>query len=586
VDDSLPLNTVADYAVALVTALGSDTAFCLTGGMAMHLNRAVAEQPGLRAIYCQHEQAAVAAAEGYAKASDFRRAGFAVVTAGPGVSNSVTALLSANGDSTPLIVLAGQIKTEDINPFGVRTHGNQEIPSQALITPCVKHFARLGFDDFRASLIAAIVQALEGRPGVAFIEIPLDVQGSRTNLGHADVEADAKAVLEIVDRRCDGTGASDLATAFERLLASPRPLLYVGNGCRIAGVAAEVRQFIEATGCPSVFSWLSFDILPGEHPQHFGCPGGFAPISANRILGGASDILFLGARLDLGTTAFQRDDFGGQATRTFVDVDAKELSKFGCSGRSLRLQADLRVLRQMTLPTDRVDPAWSAWCERERSEGQREEVRRLGNDRLSLYHIAGALSAQTAGKVVVPASSGYAEETLTRFFRPAPESRFFNGASLGAMGVGLPMAIGAALGSPRRVFCVDADGGVMLNIQELSTLKTLNTPGFVLFILNNDGYEAIRSSQQRHFGAVFGADPESGLFIPDFAALSAAFQLKHVRIASQADLAGFLDAYGEDDPPVVAELVIERSEPRGPGVKTVIQPDGRPVTTPLAEIDW
>src|ERR1700744_3930162 len=110
--------SIAEYAVALVTALGSDTVFSLTGGMAMHLNRAVDTQPGLKAVYCQHEQAAVAAAEGYASAADFRKAGFAVVTSGPGIANTVTSLLSANINSIPLAVLAGQVKSEDIDRLG------------------------------------------------------------------------------------------------------------------------------------------------------------------------------------------------------------------------------------------------------------------------------------------------------------------------------------------------------------------------------------------------------------------------------------------------------------------------------------
>ena len=131
---STPAN-VAAYAVALVAALGSDTVFSLTGGMAMHLNRAVGIQAGLRAVYCQHEQAAVAAAEGYASAADFRKAGFAVVTSGPGIANAVTSLLSAFINSVPLIVLAGQVKSADIDPYGVRSYGVQEAPSESFLKP-------------------------------------------------------------------------------------------------------------------------------------------------------------------------------------------------------------------------------------------------------------------------------------------------------------------------------------------------------------------------------------------------------------------------------------------------------------------
>jgi acetolactate synthase-1/2/3 large subunit len=159
------LTTIARHVVAVVTALGSDTVFTLTGGMAMHLNRAVGEQAGLKAVYCQHEQAVVAAAEGYASAADFRKAGFAVVTSGPGVSNTVTSLLSANINSVPLIVLAGQVKSEDIDPYGLRSHGIQETPSEAFLTPCVKRFARLTREGFREQFIDALAEAFVGRPG-------------------------------------------------------------------------------------------------------------------------------------------------------------------------------------------------------------------------------------------------------------------------------------------------------------------------------------------------------------------------------------------------------------------------------------
>jgi acetolactate synthase-1/2/3 large subunit len=582
---SAPAN-IASHAVALIQALGADTAFCLTGGMAMHINRAVAEHPGLTAVYCQHEQAAVAAAEGYAKAADFRKPGFAVVTAGPGVTNTITALVSANGDSTPLIVLAGQIKREDINPFGVRTHGIQEVPSQAIVSPCVKRFTRLDTAGFREALIEALADAFTGRPGVVFVEIPLDVQGAPVALGQAEADEDAAQVRAVVAAR-GGFGADALRHAMDELLTAERPLLYVGNGVRIAGVEAEVRAFIEAHQVPAVFSWLSFDILPADHPLHFGSPGGLAPISANRVLGGADRILFLGARLDLGTTAFQRRDFGGQAQRVFVDADAAELAKQAGYERSRGIEADLAALKGWSSTSNaKADPAWTDWCQAQRSAYEADERARLGGDALTVYELAGRLSAWSAGKVMVPASSGYAEETLTRFFRPGEDNRFFNGAALGSMGLGLPMALGAAFGSSRPAMCIEADGGVMLNIQELATMRQYAPPGFVLFVMNNDGYESIRASQSRHFGHVFGADAPSGLFIPPFDKLAAAYGVAHVRIETLEALDAFLGAWTPDGAPVLAEVIIPKAEPRGPAVKTVIQADGRPVTSALAEIDW
>jgi acetolactate synthase-1/2/3 large subunit len=166
------------------------------------------------------------------------------------------------------------------------------------------------------------------------------------------------------------------------------------------------------------------------------------------------------------------------------------------------------------------------------------------------------------------------------------ETRFFNGAALGAMGMGLANAIGAAFGTRRRVVCLEADGGIMLNIQELATLAHYAPDGFVLFVLNNGGYESIRASQARHFGAVAGADRATGVFIPDFADLAQAFGLAYRRIDSPAELEALLPSLQSDAPPIIVDLIVERSEYRGPAVKTVIDVEGRPSSTPLSEISW
>ncbi len=579
--------SVAAYAVALVTALGSDTVFTLTGGMAMHLNRAVGTQSGLKAVYCQHEQAAVAAAEGYASAADFHKAGFAVVTSGPGIANTVTSLLSAYINSIPLIVLAGQVKSADIDPYGVRSHGIQEAPSQAMLTPCVKRFARLTREGFRGELVEALAEAFSGRPGPVVVEIAVDVQGAPISVPPGAVQEDAARVRRIAAASIDASAAeATFADLFGELMKAERRLLYVGNGVRLAGAASWLRQFVQATGVPAVFSWPSFDILPADHPQNMGCPGGLAPIFANRVLGQADRILFLGARLDLATTGFQRDDFGGQAERVIVDVDAAELSKFAGLPRTRTAKLDLRALPAVTIPSGKVDPAWQSWCARERAEGLADEARRLSSEVLTVRFLSERLSRWGEGRVVVPCSSGYGTETFIRFFTPREGCRSFTSAGLGGMGFGLPMALGAAFGSDRPVACVDADGGLMLNIQELATLRHVAPKGFLLFVMNNDGYESIRMSQARHFGAVYGSDVDSGVWIPSYEALAGAFGLPYRRVSTQAELDAVLAAYDPAAPPMVIDVMIARSEPRGPSVKTIVHPDGRLASTPLKDIDW
>lgn len=582
---------IGRYAVDLVAAMGPTHVFTLTGGMAMHLNRAVAQHPTLKAVYCQHEQACVAAAEGYSKASNFRHLGFAVVTAGPGASNTVTSLISAYGDSTPMVVLAGQIKTADIDSYGTRTHGIQEIHSREVISPCVKHFVCLDDENFKNQLAEACIIALSGRPGPVFVEIPLDVQGLPIESSVQEIDAAAALIHETARlANLEASHGAEIEEALTALLKAHRPLLYVGNGVRISGQESSVKAFAERHQIPMVFSWLSFDIISGDHPLYFGSPGGLAPIYSNQILSLADTIVFLGARLDLGTTAFQRDIFGGQASRWIVDVDPAELSKFtAMAGTHLVLSNLCDFPMAVASVQNRKSHSEANWLERAsvlRKDYLSEEKIRLNSDNFNVYSVATLLSSVSAGKVFVLASSGYAEETFTRFFVPGSATRLFNGAALGAMGMGLPNAIGAAFGTQCPVMCIEADGGLMLNIQELATLRQYAPPGFVLYILNNDGYESIRSSQSRLFGSVYGADSESGLFIPDFKELAQVYRLDYFMIDNLADLRDFEAKRSLNAPPIVVDLRVEKSEYRGPSVKTVINAQGLPSTTPLMEINW
>lgn len=583
------VRNIANYAVDLVAALGIDSAFTLPGGMAMYLNNAVTSHSELRPVYCQHEQACVAAAEGYAKASNFKRAGLSVVTAGPGASNSVTSLISAYGDSTPLIVLGGQVKTTDIDRYGTRTHGIQEIRSRDIISPCVKKFVRIDANHYREDFIAAIGCAFANRPGPVYIEIPLDIQGVPAEYRASDIAQDIESMRALLSR--SEKNAVALTHCLEQLLEAERPLLYVGNGCRIAGVEETIRNFIAQHDIPAVFSWLSFDMLSARDPHNFGCPGGLAPISSNEILGRADRIVFLGARLDLGTTAFQRESFGAQAKRCIVDIDSSELAKFASFPNTESIQADLRSLPDAVDKMShgiktKADASWLLWCAERHALYLHEEKKRLTSTKMTLYEIATRLSRWSDGKVFVPASSGYAEETLTRFFAPGCDTRFFNGAALGSMGLGLAHAIGAAFGSPKQVICLEGDGGLMLNLQELATLSHYAPKGFVLFVLNNAGYESIRASQNRYFGQVNGVDRGTGLFIPDFGKVCEAFGLRYLCVRSLAEFDRVLLGLNPDDGPVFVDLHIEKSESRGPSVKTKIDANGKPYTTPLSELDW
>ena len=592
IDRPVAEQNVATYAVDLIVRLGATTVYSLTGGMAMYINRAVASHSGLKAVYCHHEQACVNAAEGYAKAHDFARPGFAVVTSGPGVTNTITSLCSAYGDSAPVVVLAGQVKTEDIDTYGARTHGAQEVRSLDLVRPCVKSAVRLDFDTAKATLADTLAEAFRNRPGPVFIEIPLDVQNRPLAYTSRDLDDACALIHAHIAAEISPNAIERLADCLDWISKGERPLVYAGNGCRIANIGPVLREWLKESGVPVVHSWLTADLVEGPGVCNLGAPGGLAPIWSNRLLYAADRILFLGARLDLGTTAFQRDAFGAQAARRIVDVDPAELSKFAQTPGVERVPVTLRAMPRAVEhwkgsgQAGRNHEDWRAACVGMMDVEAAEEKRRLSVDELNVYGVAQALSSWPEPDVFVPTGSGAAIECFIRFFRPPVGGRCFFSASLGAMGLGLPQAIGAAFDHSARVICIEGDGGIMLNLQELATLAHHAPPGFVLFILNNDGYASIANSQLRHFGHADGAGPDTGVFIPDFATLALAFGLDYAKVDSLKALQDLIPNLSREAPPIIVDLLVDRTESRGPTVKTVIDADGKIRSSSLADIGW
>lgn len=583
---------VAEFLVSIVEGLGAEVAFSLTGGMAMHLNRAVAAS-GLRVVYGNHEQACVAAADGYARVHDHQRPGLAIVTSGPGVTNIITALASAYHDSVPLVVLAGQVKTADLNRFGVRSHGAQEVPSLDLTAPVAKRALRYTpatiSDEELAEVFGA---ALSGRMGPVFIEVPLDVQP--VEVPGAATRRDS--ILREVQRlryEAPTIPAEVLDALRTQLHAARQPVLFVGNGARLAGIARErIRSLAEQLGAPVLTTWPSAGYFGADHPLHFGCPGGLAPTHSNRILQAADLILFLGVRADVLTTAFAPERFGKHARRYFIEVDPREAGKFPAEAGVVPVMAELAASMaqlEATLTASAGDPAWLAACRQWRDEDAAQEAQAFaGVEALNARAVGRAMAQELSGVALVTTASGYAIEGLARFFAPrAGCDMLYAGHCLGSMGLGLPTAIGAAAAAARPVICVEGDGGIMLNIQELLTLQA--NPGIALpiLILNNRGYLSIARSQRRAFADEFGASDRSGLALADFRRLAPVFGYQYRQVRTVRGLRRVLRALmAHPGERVLVDVMLGGDDYRGPAVTTRFREDGTPYSSELEEVNW
>jgi acetolactate synthase I/II/III large subunit len=580
----------AQFLITIAQRMGVDAAFSLTGGMAMHFNRAVGAS-SLRVLYCNHEQACVAAADGYSKMHEYQVPGLAVVTAGPGVTNTLTSLASAFHDSVPLLLLAGQVKSADINGIGVRTHGAQEVPSLKLVEPIVKDALRYGpqIDDNR--LAALFASAVSGRKGPVFLEVPLDTQTMPIENAETRVH---EIFREIEARQTEQRSVSRHAALEIRqaCTASLRPVLFIGNGTRIAGVSrARIGALAEALGAPVLLTWPSADLFDADHELCFGCPGGLAPTYSNRVIQNADMILFLGARLDLLTTGFNPAKFGKRAERFIVDIDEAELSKLSGVANVHPVLADVRQavawlegLRRNSLRRE----DWLSCCTRWRAEDAISETSEFGDGgSLNARNIARSFGSSLTNATLVATGSGYAIEGFARFFKPSRHNRLvYAGHSLGAMGLGLPTAIGAAAADQGTVICMEGDGGIMLNLQELLTLQANPDLKLVIGIFDNAGYESIGRSQNRAFAAEYGASARSGLGVPDFRALAAAFGFEYEKVASTKDLDHVLHQVQSGRSRLIIDIIMSHDDYRGPAIMTKFGNDGIPYSTDIEDVAW
>jgi len=347
---------------------------------------------------------------------------------------------------------------------------------------------------------------------------------------------------------------------------------------------------IEQLGLPVLTTWPAHDMVPDDHPLMIGRPGPVAPRGANFALQNSDWLLSLGARLDLVVTGYAPQNFARAARKIMVDLDAAELRKMKDTV-AVTVCADVRdFIVEFTRQSGTVEPrdrsAWESRCREWRTKYPvvQPGYRNLASG-VSTYVLAEAISeASDAGDVIVSGSSGAGIEIFCLAVKLREGQRLFLTTALGAMGNGLPALVGACLAhGRRRTLCVDGDGGLQLNIQELETIRRLNLP-VKLFVLNNDGYASIRTSQTRYFGRLAGADATSGVTLPPLRGVVEAYGLPYARIERDAGLVAqvrtLLDAPG----PTVIEVMTPREEPRAPSLASMRKADGSMVSRPLEDL--
>ncbi|MGO9405601.1 MAG: thiamine pyrophosphate-binding protein [Terriglobales bacterium] len=588
---------LADYVMSFVARQGVKHVFLLTGGGAMHLNDALARCNDLTFICNHHEQASAIAAENYSKATN--NLGVALVTTGPGGTNAITGVVGAWLDSTPMLVISGQVKRADRmyrpdgTPLGVRQRGSQEVDIVSLVKPITKYAVTI--DDpqsIRYHFEKAVHLARTGRPGPVWIDIPIDVQA-------APIEPDAMRSFDPAES--SQHSQDDLDTQVRDVIAqlnqSERPFVFAGNGVRVSGAAAAFEKLVRRLNVPVGLTWMAMDLLDDDDPLFVGRPGTVASRGANFALQNADFVLVIGTRLDPPLMGWDPQQFARGAYKTVVDIDPAELRKLeGAIDNPICADARTfidRMLQANSVLDKNKNKDRSPWLQRCQDWKARYPIvlpEHRAPGLVSVYHLA-EIIGQEAGPNdrVVSGSSGSAIEVFLLAYRARKGRRVFHTAGLGAMGYGIPASIGVCLGSgKRKTICVDGDGGLQLNIQELATIAHLQLP-IKLFVLNNQGYASIRASQTNYFGGPnIGCSPETGVSIPDYRKVARAYGLKTAVIEGQgegqADLRAAVRKVLRSRGPVVCDVHVIPDEIRAPRVTSIQRPDGSFLSKPLEDL--
>lgn len=515
---SIPPKKYAEQLTDWLVDLGYTHCFFVAGGNIMHLLDGARTR--FKCIPVVHEVAAGIAVEYFNESSGRGRA-FALVTAGPGVSNIVTALGGAWLESRELLVIAGQVKSEDLATGGVRQRGIQEIDGVGLAAPVCKQAVQLREPMRRGEFTALVNEGNSGRPGPIFIEICLDAQGAPPVLeSDAEFEQREISIQEVSE--------SDLAQVLQHVSNSKRPLLLIGGGVS-RSIAKTLQSELAAAGIPVMTTWNGADRIDASNPLYLGRPNTWGQRAANLLVAQADLVIAVGTRLGLQQTGFNWREFGRNATVVHVDIDRSELEK-GHPKVDLAICADADHFLNSLLKQARGNwDQWLAYAHEVRSFlPLNDSENETGNGFVSPYSFYEDLSSLAqADDVIIPCSSGGANSVAMQVIEQKLGQVIITDKGLASMGYGLGGAIGASLAHPgKRVFLVEGDGGFSQNLQELATVSVNDLP-IKIFIFANNGYGSIRMTQKNYFGGAYlGCDTETGLGFPDWNVLFQSFGIE------------------------------------------------------------
>lgn len=588
---------LADYVADFLVNHGVEDCFSVVGGGAMHLNDALGHKEGLKVTYNHHEQACAIAAEAYARLDN--KIAAVCVTTGPGGTNALTGVVGGWLDSIPMFIISGQVRYDTTARYAMqytggmplRAMGDQEYDIVKSVAPMTKYAVMIEDPKtIRYHLERAWHLATTGRPGPVWIDIPVNFQGGyieTDELEGYDPSEDDVLLPPAVD---DET----IKTILEKIASAKRPVFHAGYGIRLSGAYDVFRTVAEKLNIPVVTYWNAVDLIEDDSSLYCGRAGNMGDRPGNWAIQNADLILAVGTRISIRQVGYNWKTWARAAEVIMVDIDQAELKK-PTLHVEMPVWADAKdFLTKMNQLIGESSPVstvgeWLATCNRWKKEypavlpRQWEENGKTAN----VYAFIRYLSSRLPENSLTAVSNGACCVVGNQAYVIQKGSRMANNSAVASMGYGLPAAIGTCIGGGRRTtICLEGDGSIMMNLQELQTILTNRLP-IKIFLINNNGYHSIRITQNNLFKehCKVGIGPESGdLSFPEFRKIAEAFGYPYYSASSNAEMKKVVNEVLALDGPVFCEIFTDTTQVWEPKSSTKRLPDGTLVSPPLEDL--
>jgi len=586
---------LADYVAEFLVNKGVTDCFSVVGGGAMHLNDALGHNENLTVTYNHHEQACAIAAESYARLNN--KIAAVCVTTGPGGTNALTGVVGGWLDSIPMFIISGQVRYDTTARYAMqftdglplRAVGDQEYDIVKSVEPMTKYAVMVKDpNDIRYILEKAWHLAITGRPGPVWIDIPVNFQGAiieTDNLIGYNFEEDEKILPPSVD-------TDTILSVIEEIKKAERPVFYAGNGIRLSGGYEHFRKVSEKLNIPVVTYWNAVDLIENDHPLFCGRAGNMGDRPGNWAIQNADLILAVGTRISIRQVGYNWKTWAREAKVIMVDIDRAEMKKHTIHV-DMPIWADAKdFLEQLDNNIDKAlntNQNWIGTCQNWKKDYPVVLPRHYEENgtTANVYAFVDYLSSQLPENSLTAVSNGACCVVGNQCYNIQKGSRFIINSAIASMGYGLPAAIGLCISSERKpTICLEGDGSIMMNLQELQTIITNKLP-IKIFLINNNGYHSIRLTQNNLFSehSKVGIGPESNdLSFPEFKKIAEAFGYKYYSAKSNAEMKAVVEEVLSVDGPLFCEIFTDTEQVWEPKSSAKKLPDGTIVSPPLEDL--